>query len=286
MKKDYIKFIIFSVFCFSIINIYAASLSIECDSSEVTLGDVISCNLNIEYEEEEIKKVQFDYLSDFAISFNNANINLDGNTVIVSFENILHATSKKKTTIGIMNVNILDSLDKGEHSITLENAKYQNSNNEEVDIGNISKIINVLPKPEDCRLSSITINNIPIDNFSSDVYSYNVDVTDQRVFIDVTKIGDKVSIVGLGTFRVKNGQTIIKTITISDERNNSKEYTLTIRNTNQEPVEIPSEPEVLPEIISKSGDNTIKEMSFYYNGKKLDFKYDASKTHFLSCSLL
>ena len=274
MRKGYFKVLAFLLCLITFYNVKAASLSIECNDDDKEVGDTFTCNLNLEYENEIVKNVSFSYTSDYTIAFTENNITNQDSSVLISFDTPLSSTTSAKTKIGTMNITASEELALGNHNIALSTIKYLNGDEEEVDILDVNEEIEILAKPEDCRLSSITINNNPVANFSSDTYAYDIEVSTQSVSIDVVKIGDKVTVVGLGTIRVKEGKIVSREIVVSDLRNNSKTYTLNIKNVGSSVTTLPDPP-------AKSGDNTIKSLEIWYDGNKLDFVYDASKTSFL-----
>ena len=268
------KLVIFLLSLFFVLSVKAdVKVILDCATTSINIGGGASCNLNLEYEQDDVKELKFLFSSDLGISFKESNIVQDVNSVVINFDNALNSSSKMITTIGTLNISAASNLQAGEHILSLENVSYKKSDESEITIANTSKTFNVVAKND--LIKGITVNGSAINNFSPAVYEYsNIVVHGQSVFIDVVKNEEEITVTGIGTIRVREGQSVTRVIHV-EKGTESYDYTLIITNKKEEPA-------VLPDTVeTKNGDNTLKSLEIYYEDNKLDFKFDSTKSSFM-----
>ena len=265
MKKLFIKLVLGVLFCcFSFINANAsnAQISLECNKSEVTVLQNITCDVSIETD----------------ANVNNISFNMEGNGLSLVFNSEAGFTNNgsgdgvslrkdgiTSGKIGTLQITAPGSISEGIKVLTLKNIIITNTEDETIIYNNseITKNITVLSnKSNNNKLKDLTVDGKTIDGFSATKDKYSITVNKNKVEIGAVSEHDKAQIDGVGekTLIIGDNKYVIN---VTAENGTINPYELTIK------YEIP-----------KSSDNTLKSLELYYGEEKLDFTYDNTKTEF------
>ena len=119
-------------------------------------------------------------------------------------------------------------------------------------------------------MSKISVNNIPIANFSPDVLKYtNIEVDSNIVSIDAKRSSDTSMVFGLGKVFVREGSDpTVREITVTAENGEKKIYVLELHY------------EKKKEEVKLNDNNKLDSLELLYNNNKIDFNFDNSKTSY------
>ena len=275
------KILIFALLLFVVIEVKASSanLLVDCHNNEIVLGNELTCDVAIMYSDIDISSIEFNYQGNFDISFNALSafsINNTDGKIIVDVINDLDAGMVDPVKIGTMIIKTNSTTNTGDNVIEFNSIRVKDNNNAINEVNDIHKTIKVISeevKESDCNLLSITIDGVAISDFDPNKDRYEpIYVSKMVVFVDAVKSGKKASVTGLGNVLVRENTTVERKIHVIAEDGAFKDYYLIITNSkenNDENLLIPDTQET---------ENSLKKLELYNGTKKLDFKFESSKT--------
>ena len=277
--KKYLLFII-PFLLITKVNATTLYMNMDCSKYEIYRGDSLTCPIKIYYEGVDFNTVEFNYSSNFDISFTaGRGFTLTNNfgKVTASSTGVQQGLIYDVATICNAQITAPANITLGNSLVNFTSIKVSDSTTESSnDLENVSKTINVLEETlgdteeVDLTLKSITIDDVLISGFSPSKTEYNVKVNSESVRLQgIPNVPTKTIVTGHGQVLVRKGTTVTKTIRVesSDDRSKYKEYQVVL-----------SYPEEV--VVEKSKDNTLKSLELYNGEEKLDFTYDNKKNSF------
>ena len=273
------KKLLFTLLLFIVIEVRANNVGflVNCHSDEMMINDELTCNITIENANSDITTIEFNYQSALNLSFNAASsfsLNNENNKVTITKTDTLE-DNLLNFNVATMKIQTKDGINVGNNNIIFSNISIKDRSDVVNTINSVEKIINVISnsvKESDCNLLSITIDGTPISGFDPLVERYGpIYVSKMLVFIDAVKSGQKASVTGLGNVLVRENTTIERKIHVKAENGQEKDYVLVITNFKEEVND-----DVLPDTLES--DNSLKSLELFNENKKLDFKFESSKT--------
>ena len=277
--KKYLLFII-PFLLITKVNATTLYMNMDCSKYEIYRGDSLTCPIKIYYEGVDFNTVEFNYSSNFDISFTaGREFTLTNNfgKVTASSTGVQQGLIYDVATICNAQITAPANITLGNSLVNFTSIKVSDSTTESSnDLENVSKTINVLEETlgdteeVDLTLKSITIDDVLISGFSPSKTEYNVKVNSESVRLQgIPNVPTKTIVTGHGQVLVRKGTTVTKTIRVesSDDRSKYKEYQVVL-----------SYPEEV--VVEKSKDNTLKSLELYNGEEKLDFTYDNKKNSF------
>ena len=140
----------------------------------------------------------------------------------LTFNNLIG--DKNKNVVKLV-FNISSSASFGNTNITISNPSATDDSGDGVTISGGTLSLNVLSNVN--TLSSLKIDNVSVDNFSSETTSYSKTVDASSITISANATDTKATITGLGTKNLNYGLNTFK-IVVTSEAGNKKEYILNI----------------------------------------------------------